>query len=155
ATAVERAAHRDADPALADAIFLDVRALVTVEDDADAAAQGGLVVVRAARVVAEAVGRGLAHADSIGPGRRSVPARGARGYRAGAAAAGSAQWLAFGSAAAQQVGQRFAVVDETEGDGVQAVAIAGGRRPVGEDVPEMASAAGTDFLHPHHAVAEV
>src|SRR5690606_21907647 len=59
AAAVQRAAHGDPDPAFAHAVLLDVRPLLAVEADADAAAERGLVVMRAAGIVAEAVGRGL------------------------------------------------------------------------------------------------
>src|SRR5690349_12877422 len=47
ALAVDGLADGDADPALADAVLLDVGLLLAVELDADAARQQGLVVVRA------------------------------------------------------------------------------------------------------------
>src|SRR5690606_23950351 len=82
--AVQRLADGDPDPALADAVFLDVVALLALEADADAAAEDGLVVVGAARVVAEAVGRGLV--GHVGVHRWSTrdSARGAGGYAAAA-----------------------------------------------------------------------
>src|SRR5690554_5301090 len=78
ATAVQRTADGDPDPALAHAVFLDVGALLAVEDDADAAAEDRFVVMRAGRVVAEAVGRGLRHVDSIARGRPSGAPRPSR-----------------------------------------------------------------------------
>src|SRR5207342_854014 len=56
AAAVQRLAHRQADPALADAVLLDVVAFDPVEADADAAFEHGFVVELAARVVGEVVG---------------------------------------------------------------------------------------------------
>ena len=61
ALAIERLAHRQAHPALADAIFLDIGLLGALEADADAALQQGGVVVGAVRVVRQAVGRGIGH----------------------------------------------------------------------------------------------
>src|SRR5690606_6162436 len=81
AAAVQRTTHGDPDPALADAVFLDVGALVAVEADADAALHGLLVVVGTARVVAEAVGRGgLGHRGFRAGDAMRAEARGARGY---------------------------------------------------------------------------
>ena len=57
ALAVARLADRSADPALADAIFLDVVALAALEAHADAALERGLVVERARGIDAESVGR--------------------------------------------------------------------------------------------------
>src|SRR5690606_18767336 len=71
AAAVQRLAGDHPDPALADAVLLDVGALLAVEADADAAFQQGGVVVRAARVEGQAVGKWRAHAPRIsdhGPG---------------------------------------------------------------------------------------
>src|SRR5690606_11511268 len=62
AAAVEGLADDHADPALADAVLLDVGALLAVEADADAPLQQGGVVVRAARVEGQAVGECRAHA---------------------------------------------------------------------------------------------
>src|SRR5690606_18663604 len=56
---VERLARGDADPALADAVLLHVAALHALEADADAAVERGLVVMRAARIVGQAVGRSV------------------------------------------------------------------------------------------------
>src|SRR5690606_31821979 len=52
---VQRLARGDADPGFADAVLLDVAALDALEADADAAVERGLVVMRAARVVGQAV----------------------------------------------------------------------------------------------------
>jgi hypothetical protein len=57
ALAVDRLADGDADPALADAIFLDIGLLLTVELYADAARLQRLVVVRALGVGREAIGQ--------------------------------------------------------------------------------------------------
>ena len=59
--AVERLAGRDAYPALADAVFLDVGLLLALEADAHAARQELGVVERAFRVVGQAVGRRIGH----------------------------------------------------------------------------------------------
>src|SRR5260221_14691508 len=56
ALAIDGLADRDADPALAHAIFLDVGLLLAVELDADALSQQGLVVMRALGVGRKPVG---------------------------------------------------------------------------------------------------
>ncbi len=78
AATIQRLAHRQAHPSLADAVLLDVAALHAVETQADAAFERGFVVMRAARVVGEAVGRGIGHlrVHRVG-GRRAA---GAQGY---------------------------------------------------------------------------
>src|SRR5262245_7207569 len=67
ATPVERLAHGYADPAFADAVFLDIGLLRPVEADAHATLEQGLVVVRAARVNREAVGKRVGHAAALIP----------------------------------------------------------------------------------------
>src|ERR1700733_8417804 len=59
AVAVLGLAGRDADPAFADAIFLDVGLLDALEADADVALERLDVVIRAARIVRQAVGWGV------------------------------------------------------------------------------------------------
>src|SRR6478672_9301992 len=63
--------------------------------------------------------------------------------------------LAFGRAAAELVGERFASRREGQADRVDAVTLAGRRRAVGEDVALVRAAAGADDLGPDHAVAGV
>src|SRR5690606_2815615 len=76
AMAVEGAASGDADPALADAVLLDVLALLAVEQHADPALQGGGVVEGALRIDGEAVGRRVGHRKRSVCGRaRRIPAR--------------------------------------------------------------------------------
>src|SRR5690606_5357747 len=124
AAAVAGTPGGDPDPALAHAVFLDIGAFLAIEADADAAAERGFVVVRAAGIVAEAVGWGLRHVGSVLSFRRDgVAVRGARGYPRTVPAAASGERLAFGGAAAQQVGQRLAVRNETQRDRIQAVAL--------------------------------
>src|SRR5260221_5115317 len=55
ALSVDGLADRDADPALAHAIFLDVGLLLAVELDADALLQQGLVIVRALGIGRKAI----------------------------------------------------------------------------------------------------
>src|SRR5665213_3045705 len=59
AVAVKRLAGGDADPTFADAIFLDIGFLGALEADADIARQSVGVEIGAARIVAQAVGRGV------------------------------------------------------------------------------------------------
>src|SRR5665647_1333453 len=59
AVAILGVAGGDADPAFADAIFLDIGLLDALEADADIAPQRFGVEIRAARIVAQAVGRGV------------------------------------------------------------------------------------------------
>ena len=59
AVAVGGLAEGYADPAFADAVFLDIGFLGAVEADADAAFEQGLVEIRAGRVGAETVGEGV------------------------------------------------------------------------------------------------
>src|SRR5258707_12712835 len=54
-------ADRDSDPPLADAVFFDGGLLDAIEAYADASLENRRVVVRAVRVVREAVGWGLGH----------------------------------------------------------------------------------------------
>src|SRR5262245_9186302 len=56
ALAVHLVAHGDANPFLADAVFLDVVAFLAVEADADVVLENGRDVVRAGGVDGEAVG---------------------------------------------------------------------------------------------------
>src|SRR6185503_20069261 len=71
ALAVHRDAGDDADPALADAILPHIGLLDSVEPDADAALQQSLVVVRALRVLAQAIGKRVGHGGLVG---RASPA---------------------------------------------------------------------------------
>src|SRR5690606_5461775 len=61
AEAIAGLAGRDADPALAHAIFLDVGLLLALEADSDAAPQGLGVEEGALRVDREAIGRRVGH----------------------------------------------------------------------------------------------
>jgi hypothetical protein len=61
ALAVDGLAGGDADPALADAVLVDIGLLDAVEHDAHAALEDVGVVVRAAGVGGQAVGRRVAH----------------------------------------------------------------------------------------------
>lgn len=61
AVAVNRLSSRDAHPALADAILLDVGFLGPIEADSDAARQKVSIVERALRVHREPVGEILGH----------------------------------------------------------------------------------------------
>src|SRR5208337_4384594 len=70
--AVQGLSDGHADPALADAVFLDIGLLDTLEPNADATAQHGLVIERAGGVVGQAVGRHVGHQDTS---RRSGAAR--------------------------------------------------------------------------------
>src|ERR1044072_6076104 len=65
AFAIERLAGRDADPAFADAIFLDVGLLLAGKADADGPLQHSLVVEWAVRVGGKAVGKRIRHDDSL------------------------------------------------------------------------------------------
>ncbi len=56
AVAVDLLAKRDADPAGGAVVFLDVLALDTLETDADAALQRGLVEIGARRIGRQAIG---------------------------------------------------------------------------------------------------
>src|SRR5690606_22503260 len=76
AEAIPGIADRDPHPALADAIFLDIVLLDTLEADADAALQQRRIVIRARRIVAEAVGQRIGHQ------RLSYSAASARASRA-------------------------------------------------------------------------
>ncbi len=60
-----------------------------------------------------------------------------------------------GAPRSERVRQRIALGDEAQRDGIHAIALAGGRRAVVEDVSEMAFAAGATDFRPHHAVALV
>ena len=76
ALAVEGLAGGNLDPAFADAVFLDVEALLAVETDADVAFEGGRQVMGAARVGRQ-VGRGGREEEGVGVA--SVMARDDRG----------------------------------------------------------------------------
>src|SRR5205085_2667089 len=64
-------------------------------------------------------------------------------------------WLALRRASAQFVRQRLVLGRELETDRIDAVALAGGRRAVIEDVALMRTAASADDFRPDHAVAGV
>src|SRR5690606_6327118 len=108
AATVERLARRDPDPALADAVLLDIAALHALEADADAAVERGLVVMRAARVVGQAVGRGVgfghgmrARRDACRRRVRSIVAEACRPPRARdtqAVRAWTVRWMCGGCA---------------------------------------------------------
>ena len=72
----------------------------------------------------------MADIPSIGPG----------------GAASSAKRLTFGSTPPELVGQRLAIDGEFERARVDAIALAGRRRAVGEDVALVRAAAGADDL---------
>src|ERR1700691_2764870 len=73
AVAVLGLARGDADPAFADTIFLDIGLLDALEADADVALERLDVVIRAARIVRQAVGRGIGHGRLVSLiGRRDV-----------------------------------------------------------------------------------
>ncbi len=65
AEAVLGLAGADPDPALADAVLLDVGLFLAVEADADIAPEDVLVIVRAPRVDGEAVGKGVGHSGIL------------------------------------------------------------------------------------------
>src|SRR6185369_2452247 len=67
----------------------------------------------------------------------------------------SGRGLALRGAAAELVGQRFALRREIQAHGIDAVALTRRRRPVGEYVALVRSAAGADDFGADHAVAAV
>src|ERR1700733_4804983 len=66
AVAIPGVAGGDADPAFADAIFLDIGLLDALEADADVARQDRFIIVRALRIGAQAIGRLLARLLFLG-----------------------------------------------------------------------------------------
>ena len=88
AVAVLRSRDGQADPAFGDAIFVDVGPLDALEADADPAGEQRLVVVRARRVVRQAVGR------RVGDGGRGGGRDRSGGWR-------RRSWSAFGSGQAR------------------------------------------------------
>src|SRR5215213_3615835 len=67
----------------------------------------------------------------------------------------SGRGLPFRRSPAQLVGQRLAGRSEIEADRIDAVALAGERRPVGKDMALVPAAARADDLGAGHAVARV
>src|SRR5205085_3811082 len=63
--------------------------------------------------------------------------------------------LPLGRAPAELIGQRLALRRELEADRIDAIALAGRRRPVGEHMALVGAAASTHDLDPDHAVTGV